>query len=113
MTIENGSPGSSVGVTASCWSPVWSPDGQQIAFLSERDGLTGIYVMNADGSDAHRLTSTLSVGRGYSWSPDSRQIAFSALDKGNADVYVVDTARQIIVALTRDPAPDESPAWRP
>ncbi|MBI3960568.1 MAG: PD40 domain-containing protein [Chloroflexi bacterium] len=36
-------------------APVWSPDGQQIAFLSDRDGEWGVFVMNADGSNQRRL----------------------------------------------------------
>ena len=38
-------------------SPVWSPDGATIAFVSWRDGRgANIYVMNADGSGQRRLT---------------------------------------------------------
>jgi TolB protein len=37
-------------------SPVLSPDGRRIAFVSERDGNRQIYVMNADGSGLRRLT---------------------------------------------------------
>jgi TolB protein len=41
---------------ADLW-PVWSPDGQSIAFVSERDNANGeVYVMNADGSGVRRLT---------------------------------------------------------
>ncbi len=36
--------------------PMWSPDGRRIAFVSNRDGVYGIYVMNADGSGQRRLT---------------------------------------------------------
>jgi TolB protein len=35
--------------------PAWSPDGRKIAFVSNRDGKYGIYVMNADGSGEQRL----------------------------------------------------------
>lgn len=37
--------------------PAWSPDGQKILFVSDRDGLGAVYVMNADGSTQRRLTS--------------------------------------------------------
>jgi Tol biopolymer transport system component len=36
-------------------SPVWSPDGKQIAFESDRYGDWEIFVMNADGSDVESL----------------------------------------------------------
>ncbi len=38
--------------------PTWSPDGRRIAFASTRDGSYEIHVMNADGGDRQRLTST-------------------------------------------------------
>ena len=37
------------------YSPAWSPDGRKIAFASGRDGNSGIYVMNADGSEQRLL----------------------------------------------------------
>jgi Tol biopolymer transport system component len=37
--------------------PAWSPDGRKILFVSDRDGLEAVYVMNADGSGQRRLTS--------------------------------------------------------
>ena len=46
-------------------NPVWSPDGKQIAFNSDRDGNQEIYVMNADGSNPTNLTKS----RGYDYSP--------------------------------------------
>src|SRR4051794_20228720 len=42
--------------TAKDTDPVWSPDGKQIAFVSDRDSNWGIYIMNADGSDQHLIT---------------------------------------------------------
>ena len=50
--------------------PGWSPDGQKIAFMSERDGNAEIYVMNADGSGQRNLTRTRNRHEsGLVWSP--------------------------------------------
>ena len=58
------------------WQPVWSPDGRQIAFVSQRDGNYEIYVMNADGSNQTSLTQNPVSDEQPVWSPDGRQIAF-------------------------------------
>ena len=39
------------------WSPSWSPDGERIAFMSERDGNNQIYVMDNDGDNPQNLTN--------------------------------------------------------
>src|SRR3989344_8536612 len=36
-------------------SPVWSPDGTEIVFLSKRSGVLEIFLMNADGSNERSL----------------------------------------------------------
>src|ERR1044071_9159077 len=59
-------------------SPVWSPDGTKIAFISNRDYLLSLYVMNADGSNAQLVTSKPLEPSRPAWSPDGRKIAFSA-----------------------------------
>ena len=58
-------------------SPVWSPDGTKIAFISNRNYLFTLYVMNADGSNARFLTDVMEPGE-PAWSPDGSKIAFSA-----------------------------------
>jgi TolB protein len=50
--------------------PGWSPDGQKIAFMSERDGNPELYSMNADGSQQRNLTRTRGPKEsGLVWSP--------------------------------------------
>jgi TolB protein len=57
MDIETGQRTQLTQDSSSDLWPVWSPDGQRIAFVSERDNTSGeIYVMNADGGDVSRLT---------------------------------------------------------
>ena len=55
-------------------SPVWSPDGRRIAFVSRRDG-KALYVMNADGSGL-RIVARVERLATPAWSPDGRRIAF-------------------------------------
>lgn len=59
-------------------SPVWSPDGRRIAFLSDRDGTTQLYVMWLDTRETAQLTRLERPPSGMAWSPDGRMIAFTA-----------------------------------
>ncbi len=54
----------------------------RIAFISERDGNSELYVMNADGSGLKRLTDTELDERFPSWSPDGSQIAYIVENTG-------------------------------
>ena len=59
------------GSPAHDYQPAFSPDGQQIAFRSEREG-GGIFLMGATGESVKRLTD---FGFNPAWSPDGREIA--------------------------------------
>jgi Tol biopolymer transport system component len=57
--------------------PTWSPDGQRIAFVSDRDGGNWeIYVMDSDGTHQRRLTKTPKDEAVPVWSPDEEKIAY-------------------------------------
>jgi len=59
-------------------SPVWSPDGKMLAFISSRDGNSQVYVLPMDGGEAHAWTH-LSTGMDIlKWSPDGKTIAFTS-----------------------------------
>jgi len=61
-------------------SPRWSPDGKQLAFLSNRDDDQQIYVMRADGGEATALSKGKRSVQSFAWSPDGKQISFLAPD---------------------------------
>ncbi len=94
-------------------SPTWSPNGQQIAFVSERDGDSDIYIVNTDNSDYVCLTDN-AVGDGEPvWSPDGLKIAFVSNRDGNAEIYIMNADGSEPTRLTDDPATDVNPAWSP
>ena len=95
------------------WSPAWSPDGTQIAFVSDRDGNMQIYVMAADGSQPTRLTRNSALDWSPAWSPDGTQIAFDSYRDGNDEIYVMAADGSQPTRLTRNSARDWSPAWSP
>jgi len=70
--------------------PAWSPDGEQVAFMSERDGNQEIYVMEADGSNVRRLTDEPAFDDDAAWSPDGSRIAFTTgRDPAGPSIYVM------------------------
>jgi dipeptidyl aminopeptidase/acylaminoacyl peptidase len=59
-------------------SPVWSPDGKTLAFLSARDGNSQVYLLPMDGGEARELTHLSTGADIVKWSPDGKTIAFTS-----------------------------------
>ena len=66
-------------------NPKWSPDGKQIAFVSDRGDKPQIYLLPIDGGEAKQLTDLQQgVGGSFAWSPDGKKVAFTAgIDYGD------------------------------
>jgi len=71
--------------------PVWSPDGQLIAFVSTRDGNEEIYTMHANGTQVTRITNDGASDVSPTWTPDGKNLIFSS-NRGSAgyELYAVD-----------------------
>jgi TolB protein len=93
-------------------SPTWSPDGSQIAFVSERSGGPQIYIMNKDGSGAHRATFQGGQNTSPSWSPKGDRIAFVGRD-GHFDVFTVKPDGSGVVRVTQGQGDNEDPSFSP
>ena len=94
-------------------TPAWSPDGRKLAFVSQRDGNSEIYVMNADGSAQENLTRQPASDSHPSWSPDGRKLVFVSRRDGNSEIYVMNADGSGLRNLTRTPSDDLDPAWSP
>ena len=72
-------------------SPAWSPDGTQIAFVSERSGVAQIYLMNATGQSLTQLTHSQEAKSNPAWSPQGRSIALLAHTGDETALQLVDS----------------------
>jgi TolB protein len=105
--------------------PIWSPDGQKIAFERRTynnnlsDFADDIYMMNADGTDVTRLTHTPGDDTWPTWSPDGKKIAFIRDPEANGDIYVMNAngTNQTRVSNTKATGSlmthYEPPTWSP
>ncbi|MGB2670437.1 MAG: S9 family peptidase, partial [Candidatus Acidiferrum sp.] len=59
-------------------SPVWSPDGKTIAFLSSRSGDSQVYLLSMDGGEAQQFTHLSTGADVVKWSTDGKTIAFTS-----------------------------------
>ncbi|MCC6162549.1 MAG: PD40 domain-containing protein [Acidobacteria bacterium] len=70
--------------------PAFSPDGNRIAFMTNRDGNMEIYTVNRDGSNLRRVTRHQGNDSTPTWSPAGNQIAFTSDRSGRPQIYIVD-----------------------
>ena len=76
VPVAGGAPVRIAGTDRSEDRPRWSPDGKQLAFVSNREGGPQIWVIPAAGGEPKRLTTMATGASGITWSPDGKWIAF-------------------------------------
>ncbi|HKS67339.1 MAG TPA: Tol-Pal system beta propeller repeat protein TolB [Candidatus Acidoferrales bacterium] len=98
-------------------APAWSPDGQQLAFMSSQNGDPEIYTVNTDGTHLHRITFAAGVNTSPAWNPKTgKQIIFVS-DRGGDGAPVLYQMNSDGTDVTRINLPDMGyvidPAWSP
>jgi Tol biopolymer transport system component len=99
-------------------SPVWSPDGRKILFISQIQHASGVgvtndlYIVNTDGTNLLRLAGNTS---GSDWSPDSTKIVFASdqEESGHSQIYIVNADGSNQIRLIDDPVYADAPNWSP
>jgi len=114
------------------FSPDWSPDGAEIAFMGIRNSQSDIYTYNTKADSLRRITNDIFSDMQPCWSPDGKSIAFisdrsihtdiAALPKEFAihnseyqhfDIYLINTNSGDISRVTNTDADEKSPVWSP
>jgi len=115
MGADGGSPLRLTTTPGSDYIPAWSPDGASISFLSDRDGTTGPYVMEADGTSQRRVApgDGAFAGRAAAWSPDGRRVAFLARIRRQDGLYVADVDGDTATLVATGAAAGSPAAWSP
>lgn len=93
---------------AYAYQPVWSPDGTQIVYTVDSDGL---WIVNADGSDAHRLIGGMVISP--DWSPDGDRLVCAVFDEGVYDIYTLNPDGSDLTRVAVSPAEEWLVKWSP
>ena len=98
-------------------SPVWSPDGERIAFIRvlfnrRGDRNNEIFVMDADGTNLRNLTQHPALDSEPNWSPDGSQIAFASNRDDELNIYLM-AADGGNVRQLKSPHFSTQPRWSP
>ena len=88
------------------FSPSWSPDGSELAYVQ---GQNEIWIADANGSNAHRVTTGLDP----SWSPDGGRLVFARGSGNNTDLYVIRLDGSGLRRITTGVPRDDTPHWSP
>lgn len=98
--------------------PAWSRRGEQIAFMSTRDGAAQIYAIRSDGTRLRRLTHDNKPAGHPRWSPDGHELIFHSIRDGAGieptavELYVLSVDKTNIRRLTNNHLYDGLADWR-
>ncbi len=120
LATRTGAPTPLTDNTADDTAPAWSPDGQRLAFASDRDGDYDIYVVDlacrAAGcteNDAVRVTDSPAADLNPSWSSDGEYLVFQSDREGDWNLYLLSLADGQVARLFDSVSNGEHPALQP
>jgi dipeptidyl aminopeptidase/acylaminoacyl peptidase len=103
-------------LTRQIGSSTWSPEGQQVAVVSNLGGRDNLWLVASGGGWPRQLTSAEQRQTNPAWSPDGHWIAYQSDYDGNEqwDLFMVSPQNGEVAQLTRTPeVAESSPTWSP
>jgi len=122
VDIAGGTPQILTPASYTATEPVWSPDGREIAFSATRNGNQDLYLMNADGTNIRRLTTSPATDEWPSFSPDGTTVVYSnsgtrPLDDSGfsptSRLYIVSAAGGRPTRVSSHDFAETQPSWSP
>jgi len=92
-------------------SPAWSPDYQQLAYVSYENGEPQIFLQELSTGQRENLSRIIGPGHAPDWSDDSNQLSFVASRNDNTDIYIYRLDSEERRRVTRSLAIDTEPTW--
>jgi Tol biopolymer transport system component len=94
-------------------SPQWSPDGRSLAFVSDRNGVSNVFLYDLEANDVYQLTDFYTGAQGItplspvlSWARESDRLAFVYFEASQYDVYSITNPRGLKRQPYREQAQD-------
>jgi len=94
-------------------SPVWSPDGKQLAYVSFESRRPAIYIQEIRSGKRVLISHFPGLNGAPAWSPDGRRLALVLSKSGSPDIYILDLDSRRLRHFTRSFAIDTEPVWTP
>lgn len=92
-------------------SPVWSPDGKSVAYVSFETSRPAIFMQNLLTGKREQLTNFKGLNGAPAWSPDGKKLALVLSKDGNPEIYTLDLATRRFTRITRHFGIDTEPTW--
>jgi len=94
-------------------APSWSPDGNEVAYVSFETSRPAIYRQNLRTGSREQLTNFKGLNNSPVWSPDGSAMAMVLSKDGSPDIYLMDLKTRKLNRLTNHYAIDTEPTWMP